>query len=72
MIRHHQGRLDEIADFFLDAARDNPSIAVLRAPSSSMLSELGRMDEAHERLTAEAATGFDFPYDETWLARCPT
>ncbi len=27
-IRVHQGRLDEIADFFIDAARDNPSIAV--------------------------------------------
>ena len=32
-----------------------------------MLCELGRIDEAHEFLAAEAATGFDFPYDAMWL-----
>ena len=67
VIRQHQGRLDEIADFFIDAARDNPSIAVLRATVIFMLCELGRTDEAHERLAVEATTGFDFPYDITWL-----
>jgi hypothetical protein len=53
---------------FIDAARDNPSIAVLRPAVAAMLSQLGRLDEAHDRLAAEAATGFDFPNDQTWLA----
>ena len=66
-IRLQQGRLDEIADLFIDAARDNPSIAVLRAAVAAMLTHLGRLDEANERLRAEAAADFDFPYDMTWL-----
>ena len=67
-IRLQQGRLDEIAEMFIDAARDNPSIAVLRASVMAMLTHLERLDEANERLLAEAATDFDFPYDQTWLA----
>jgi class 3 adenylate cyclase/tetratricopeptide (TPR) repeat protein len=67
-IRLHQGRLDEIADLFIDAARDNPSIAVLRAAVAAMLGHLGRVDEADERVVAEAAIEFDFPFDQTWLA----
>jgi class 3 adenylate cyclase/tetratricopeptide (TPR) repeat protein len=66
-IRLQQGRLDEIAEMFIDAARDNPSIAVLRAAVMGMLTHLERLDEANERLLAEAATDFDFPYDGTWL-----
>ncbi len=67
-IRLQQGRLDEIAELFIDAARDNPSIAVLRPAVMAMLTHLERLDEANERLLAEAATGFDFPYDATWIA----
>lgn len=67
-IRLQQGRLDEIADMFIDAARDNPSIAVLRAAVAAMLSQSGRIEEAHDRLATEAAAGFEFPYDMTWLA----
>ena len=67
-IRQHQGRLNEIADFFIDAAHDNPSIASLRSAVAAMLAELGRIDEAHERLAAEVANGLDFPNDSTWLA----
>ena len=67
-IRQHQGRLNEIADFFIDAANDNPSIAALRSGVAAMLADLGRIDEAHERLAAEVANGLDFPYDATWLA----
>jgi class 3 adenylate cyclase/tetratricopeptide (TPR) repeat protein len=66
-IRWQQGRMDEIADFFLDVARDNSSIAVLRAGVAFMLCELGRIDEARERLTVEADSRFEFPYDQTWL-----
>jgi class 3 adenylate cyclase/tetratricopeptide (TPR) repeat protein len=65
-IRVHQGRLDEIADFFLDVTHDNPSIAALRAAIPAMLHEIGRVDEAHEWVAAEAAGGFDFPFDITW------
>ena len=68
VIRQHQGRLDEIVDFFVDAARDNPSIAVLRAAIPEMLCELGRIDEAHDLLVAEAVDDFDFPYNDSWLA----
>jgi class 3 adenylate cyclase/tetratricopeptide (TPR) repeat protein len=65
--RWHQGRLDEIADFFLDVARESPAIAPLRTTIPSMLCQLGRVDEARERLLAEAESGFDLPYDFTWL-----
>ncbi len=67
VIRQHQGRFDEITDFFVDVARDNPSLAVLRAAVPLMLCEIGRTDEARELLAAEAATGFDLPFDATWL-----
>jgi tetratricopeptide (TPR) repeat protein len=67
-IREHQGRLDEIADFFLDAARENPSIAALRSAAILLCCELDRVDEARERLAAEAARDFDFPYDTIWIA----
>jgi class 3 adenylate cyclase/tetratricopeptide (TPR) repeat protein len=66
-IRRHQGRLDEIGEFFIDVARENPSIAALRSIVPFLLAELGRMDEARQRLTAEAASGFDLPFDITWL-----
>jgi len=67
-IRQHQGRLDEIADFFIDVARDNPSLPALRAAVLMPLCELGRIDEAQERLALEAATAFDFPQDTAWLS----
>jgi class 3 adenylate cyclase/tetratricopeptide (TPR) repeat protein len=67
-IRHHQGRINEISDLLIEAARDNPSIAALRSALPFMLCEIGRIDEATERLSTEASTGFDFPYDTTWLA----
>ena len=67
-IRLHQGRLDEIAEIFVDAARDNPSVAALRSAVVYLLCVLGRVDEARGQLAAEAAAGFDFPYDVTWLA----
>jgi hypothetical protein len=67
-IRWQQGRIDEILDFFIDAARDNPSIAVLRAAVVSAMREVGRIDEARHLLAQEAASGFDFPYDGAqWL-----
>lgn len=67
-IRRHQGRLDEIVEMIVDAARDNPSVPALRSAVPYMLSEVGRLDEARELLAAEEAAGFDYPYDGTWLA----
>lgn len=65
-VRRHQGRLDELLDFFLDVARDNPSLSVLRAAIASMLCSAGRVDEARERLSVEAADDFDLPDDSSW------
>ena len=48
---------------FVEAARANPWIAALRSAVIPLLSGLGRLDEAHEQLAAEAAAGFDFPYN---------
>jgi tetratricopeptide (TPR) repeat protein len=67
MIREHQGRLDELADFFLDAARDNPSLAALRSAVIVMLCAIDRLDEASARLAHEVAAGFEYPYDSNWL-----
>jgi len=67
-IRQHQGRVDEMADLFIDAARDNPSHAALRANVVLLLCEVGRTGEAVERLADEARQGFDFPHDATYLA----
>jgi hypothetical protein len=39
----------------------------MRAAVVDMLSHIGRVDEARERLTDLAATGFDFATDATWL-----
>lgn len=68
VIRQHQGRLHEMADFLIEVARDNPSIASLRASVPAMLCDLGRVDEAHELLAAEALNDFEFPYTVLWLA----
>ncbi len=66
-IRHHQGRLDEIADLFTQAAADNPAIAALRAAVVSMYCALGRLDEARVLFEPDVANGFvDFPRDIVW------
>jgi class 3 adenylate cyclase/tetratricopeptide (TPR) repeat protein len=68
-IRRYQGCADgEIADLIINAARDNPSISVMRASVASLLCELGRIEEARQRLAAEMEAGFDFPWDGSWLS----
>jgi tetratricopeptide (TPR) repeat protein len=67
LIRQHQGRVDEMAELLIDAARDNPSIAALRATAVLLMCEVGRTGEATERLADEARHGFDFPHDATYL-----
>ncbi len=68
LVRQHQGRVDEMADLFIDAARDDPSIASLRATVVLLMCEVGRTGEAAERLADEARRGFDFPRDHSYLA----
>ncbi len=66
-IRWQQGRTEEIADFFLDVARENPSISALRASIPLMLCELDRPDEAASLLLDERKRDFDYPFDSLWL-----
>jgi tetratricopeptide (TPR) repeat protein len=73
-IRQNQGRLEEIVDFFAQAAAENPSIAVLRVGVIKMHCELGHFNEARALFEPEFASGFrDFPRDNTWttsMASC--
>jgi tetratricopeptide (TPR) repeat protein len=65
--RRQQGRLDEIAEFFVQAATDNPAIAALRAVVVWMYCALGRLDEARRLFEPDVANGFaDFPRDVSW------
>jgi hypothetical protein len=66
-VRQVQGRLDELVDFYIDLARDLPSMAALRSGVIFTLSEIGRLDEARDRLDAEVTSGFDIPYDTTFV-----
>ena len=66
-IRHHQGRLDEIADLFAQAVRDNPALPLLRAAVVAMYLTTGRFDEALALFEPDMSNGFvDFPRDQTW------
>ena len=64
----HEGRTDELVDLLIQAARDNPSIPAFRSALPAMLCELDRADEARDRFVAEAAQGFDYAYDTSWLS----
>ena len=69
VIRQHQGRVDEMADLFIDAARDNPSIAVTAGDASR--SFCARSAVPAKRVNGsptKPASGFDFPHDTTYLA----
>ncbi len=66
-IFQHRGREGEIVEFFLDIARDNPSLTALRSTIPAMLCVIGRIDEARERIEVELADGFDYPYDSLWV-----
>ena len=67
VMRNQQGRLDEIADLFTQAAADNPALSVLRAAVVAMNCALGRLDEARVLFELDAANGFvDFSRDQVW------
>ena len=61
LVRQHQGRVDEMADLFIDAARDNPSIASLRAIVPLLMCEVGRTGEAAESARRRSPPGLRLP-----------
>ena len=68
-ICQHRGTQEEIAEFFFQAAVDNPSIAALRSAVTVMLADLGDVDEAFARLEADVSADFShYPYDALWTA----
>ncbi len=67
-IRYAQGRLDEIVEFFAQAAIDNPGLPVIRAAIARNLCELERDDEALAMIEDDIDDGFvSYPYNGTWL-----
>jgi tetratricopeptide (TPR) repeat protein len=66
-LRREQGRVDEIADLFIDAARDNPSLAVLRATVGLLHCEMGDFDGARAVFETDDETLDAYPYNATWL-----
>jgi tetratricopeptide (TPR) repeat protein len=68
LIRHAQGRLNEMVDLFARTVADNPGLAVLRCALAWMYCELDRHEEALATIEADIADGFShIPYDLTWL-----
>jgi class 3 adenylate cyclase/tetratricopeptide (TPR) repeat protein len=66
-IRLQQGRVDEIADLFIQAADANRAIPALRAAVVAMYCVLGRLDEALVLFEPDVANGFvDIPRDVVW------
>ena len=68
LIRHAQGRLDEVVDPFAQAVADNPGLPVFRGALAWMYCELDRHEDALTTIKDDIADGFSqFPYDMTWL-----
>jgi class 3 adenylate cyclase/tetratricopeptide (TPR) repeat protein len=68
MLRFVQGRIDELADFFLATVAAMPTIEPLRVLVLVMLVELGDVASAAERFAEERARGFGAPCGEGQLA----
>ena len=67
-IRQHQGRLDEVIEFFAQAAADNPSLPALQISVASMQCELGDLDEARRLYAPVAERGLAaIPRDLIWM-----
>jgi class 3 adenylate cyclase/tetratricopeptide (TPR) repeat protein len=66
-IRQYQGRVDEVVELLITAARDRPALPALRSAIPSYLCDLGRTEEAREWFAADAANRFDYPYNNAWL-----
>jgi class 3 adenylate cyclase/tetratricopeptide (TPR) repeat protein len=67
-VRFEQRRLEEIVDIIAQRADENPGLPLLQALVTFYYSEIGRMQEAAERLDAVAGEGFaGVPYDDFYL-----
>jgi class 3 adenylate cyclase/tetratricopeptide (TPR) repeat protein len=73
-VRRHQGRLGEIAGFYIEAAEENHNMPVLMSAVATLLEELGRPDEARraldQMLADGAASGPGDATRVTWLGHC--
>ncbi len=65
-IRTAQGRADEIAEFFIEAAMAMPTIEPLRAAVIPMCLAIGDVAGARERFEQERAANFEFSYSVGW------
>jgi len=66
-IRMAQGRRQEIAQLFIDAATQYPTIASLRNAAIGLCFEVGDLAEARRRYDDEVARGFSYPRSSQWL-----
>src|SRR4029078_9664528 len=66
-IRMAQGRRQEIAQLFIDAATQYPTIASLRNAAIGWCFEIGDLAEARRRYDDEVARGFSYPRNSQWL-----
>ncbi len=66
-IRRAQGRIAEIAGFFLEAAAANPEIEALRVATIQLLVDQGKFEEARRKLATERAGGFSYSFTYQWL-----
>jgi hypothetical protein len=57
----------EIAQLFIDAAIENPTIAPLRTVAIGLCWEIGEFDEARRRYEAEVADGFSYNFTCQWF-----
>jgi len=67
-IRLEQGRREEIAQLFIDAAADNPTITSLRTVAIALCVEIGDLEEARRRYDAEVQTGFAYAQSTQWFS----
>jgi tetratricopeptide (TPR) repeat protein len=67
-IRREQGRINEIADLLIDAARDNPGLAVLRATVGIVHCDRDDLDAARASFAGDDDFLDSFPYDFTWMS----
>jgi class 3 adenylate cyclase/tetratricopeptide (TPR) repeat protein len=62
-----QDRLGEVIDLFVQAAEQNPGLAVMQTSVTRYLFEIGRDDEALERFRTAVRADFALPQDNLYL-----
>lgn len=67
-VRHHQGRIGELAGLMSDAAEGTPAIAAFKAALAFASAENGDCARAQSLLGEALAVRFEHPCDVDWLA----